>query len=77
MIGMFFAAMPESGKPKCRLLRYHIHKNDTVIFTGSDGLRYEKPADGKGKAKCIEGEIPFEIPEGWSWARLNNIVQLT
>lgn len=52
-------------------------KNDTVIFTGSDGLRYEKPADGKGKAKCIEGEIPFEIPEGWSWARLNNIVQLT
>ena len=52
-------------------------KNDTVIFAGSDGLRYEKPADGKGKAKCIEGEIPFEIPEGWSWARLNNIVQLT
>ena len=25
MIGMFFAAMPESGKPKCRLLRYRIH----------------------------------------------------
>ena len=24
MIGMFFAAMPESGKPKCRLLRYRI-----------------------------------------------------
>ena len=46
-------------------------KNDTVIFTGSDGLRYEKPADGKGEAKCIEGAIPFEIPEGWSWARLS------
>ena len=52
-------------------------KNDTVIFTGSDGLRYEKRADGKGETKCIEGEIPFEIPEGWSWSRLNNIVQLT
>ena len=52
-------------------------KGDTVIFAGSDGLRYEKPADGKGEAKCIEVEIPFEIPEGWSWARLNNIVQLT
>ena len=48
-------------------------KNDTVIFTGSDGLRYEKPADGKGKAKCIEVEIPFEIPEGWSWARLSTL----
>lgn len=51
-------------------------KNDTVIFTGSDGLRYEKPADGKGEAKCIEGEIPFEIPEGWSWCRLLTPVAL-
>ncbi len=51
-------------------------KNDTVVFTGSDGLRYEKPADGKGEAKCIEGEIPFEIPEGWSWCRLLTPVAL-
>ena len=31
---MFFAAMPESGKPKCRLLRYRIHGwegYDTVL----------------------------------------------
>ena len=49
-------------------------KGDTVIFAGSDGLRYEKPADGKGEAKCIEVEIPFEIPEGWSWARLGQLV---
>ena len=51
-------------------------KGDTVIFTGSDGLRYEKPADGKGEAKRIEVEIPFEIPEGWSWARLGSICSL-
>ena len=51
-------------------------KGDTVIFTGSDGLRYEKRADGKGEAKCIEGEIPFEIPEGWSWCRLLTPVAL-
>ena len=51
-------------------------KGDTVIFAGSDGLRYEKPADGKGEAKCIEVEIPFEIPEGWSWARLGSICSL-
>ena len=52
-------------------------KNDTVIFTGSDGLRYEKRADGKGEAKCIEKEIPFEVPEGWSWSRMERLIQLT
>ena len=51
-------------------------KNDTVIFTGSDGLHYEKRADGKGEAECIEGEIPFKIPEGWSWCRLLTPVSL-
>ena len=23
--------------------------------------------------KCIEDEIPFELPEGWSWARLGTV----
>ena len=50
-------------------------KVDTVIFTGSDGLRYEKPADGKGEPRCVEDEIPFELPEGWAWARFSNIVR--
>jgi type I restriction enzyme S subunit len=45
-------------------------KGDTVIFTGSDGQRYEKRSDGKGEAVCIEDEIPFEIPKTWAWARL-------
>ena len=48
-------------------------EGDTVIFTGSDGLRYEKPAGEKGETKCIEGEIPFEIPKGWGWARLKTL----
>ena len=52
-------------------------KGDTVIFTGSDGLRYEKPADGNGEAKCIEKEIPFELPERWSWSRMERLIQLT
>lgn len=25
--------------------------------------------------KCIEDEIPFEVPMGWEWCRLSNIVQ--
>ena len=64
-------AMVERGELKPKDV-----KGDTVIFTGSDGLRYEKRADGKDEAKCIEGEIPFEVPEGWSWCRLLTPVAL-
>ena len=46
-------------------------KNDTIIFVGEDNLHYEKFADGS--VKCIEDEIPFELPEGWEWCRLGNI----
>jgi len=34
-------------------------------------LHYEKFADGT--VKCIEDEIPFEVPEGWEWSRLKHI----
>ena len=44
-------------------------KNDTVIYYASDGLPYEKRADGKGEPVCIAEEVPFELPEGWAWAR--------
>ncbi len=46
-------------------------KNDSVIFVGEDNLHYEKFADGS--VKCIEDEIPFELPEGWAWARISTI----
>ena len=31
-------------------------------------MHYEKFQDGT--VKCIEDEIPFEVPEGWEWCRL-------
>ena len=34
-------------------------------------MHYEKLPDGS--VKCIEDEIPFELPEGWEWERLGNI----
>lgn len=49
-------------------------KNDSVIFVGEDSLHYEKFADGS--MKCIEDEIPFELPEGWCWARLKHICMM-
>ena len=36
-------------------------KNNTIIFVGEDNLHYEKFQDGS--VKCIEDEIPFELPE--------------
>ena len=46
-------------------------KNDSIIFKGEDNLHYEKFQDGT--IKCIEDEIPFEIPEGWAWCRLYSL----
>ena len=36
-----------------------------------NSLHYEKFADGS--VKYIEKEIPFDLPEGWAWARLKDI----
>ena len=48
-------------------------KNDSVIFVGEDNLHYEKFADGS--VKCIEDEIPFELPDGWAWSRLGAVAE--
>ena len=52
---------------------------ESIIFAGSDGRRYEKRVDARGRESepaCIEDEIPFEIPEGWEWARLTSVVPI-
>ena len=61
--------MVKDGKLKAKDI-----KNDTVIFKGEDNLHYEKFADGS--VKCIEEEIPFELPEGWEWCRLGVITEI-
>ena len=36
-----------------------------------DNLHYEQYADGT--VKCIEDEIPFDVPDNWEWCRLQTI----
>ena len=42
----------------------------SIIFSVHN-LHYEKFADGT--VKCIEDEIPYDLPEGWAWERLSNL----
>ena len=47
-------------------------KNPSVIFRGEDNSYYEK-FTLSGEVKCIDEEIPFEIPNGWEWCRLGDL----
>jgi Restriction endonuclease S subunits len=47
-------------------------KNETEIFRGDDGLHYEKFGDGTVK----EVEVPYEIPDSWTWSRFRNLMFL-
>lgn len=48
-------------------------KNASIIYRGEDNSYYEKKL-ATGEVKCIDEEIPFEIPQGWEWCRLRNII---
>ena len=49
-------------------------KNASIIYRGEDNSYYEKFI-ATGEVKCIDEEIPFEIPQGWEWERWGNISQ--
>ena len=46
-------------------------KNESIIYRGDDNSYYEKFL-ATGEVKCIDEEIPFEIPTTWEWVRLNS-----
>ena len=47
-------------------------KHESAIFR-RDNSHYEKL---DGVARCIDDELPFEIPENWCWCRLKSIVNV-
>ena len=49
-------------------------KNESIIYRGEDNSYYEKFL-ATGEVKCIDEEIPFEIPSSWEWERWGNISQ--
>ena len=51
-------------------------KNASIIYRGEDNSYYEKFL-ATGEVKCIDEEIPFEIPKGWEWERIGNIFNHT
>ena len=65
-------------KEKARLVKEGKIKKDkkeSIIYRGEDNSYYEKFADGK--VVCIDDKIPFEIPSGWEWCRLGNLVDFS
>ena len=47
-------------------------KNASIIYRGEDNSYYEKML-ATGEVKCIDEEIPFEIPVGWEWCRFSSL----
>lgn len=48
-------------------------KNASIIYRGEDNSYYEKIL-ATGEVKCIDEEVPFEIPQGWEWERFGNVM---
>lgn len=47
-------------------------KNDSYIYKSTDGKWLERKADGSEE----EIEVPFEIPESWSWCFIKNVCRI-
>lgn len=50
-------------------------KNPSRIFRGEDNSYYEE-FTATGEVRCIDDEIPFDLPDGWVWTRLASVITL-
>ncbi|MBQ3766516.1 MAG: restriction endonuclease subunit S, partial [Bacteroidales bacterium] len=54
--------------------RWGCHLDNVNVSGSVANSHYEKFPDGT--VKCIDEEIPFEIPQGWVWARIFHVFSL-
>ena len=47
-------------------------KNPSIIFRGEDNSYYEE-FTATGEVKCIDDEVPFDLPDGWTWAKIGDL----
>ena len=47
-------------------------KKESIIYRGDDNSHYEKIL-ATGEVKCIDDELPYSLPHGWTWCRLNEL----
>ena len=50
-------------------------KNASIIYRGEDNSYYEKIL-ATGEVKCIDEEIPFDVPNGWEWCRIASLADV-
>ncbi|MCL2816005.1 MAG: restriction endonuclease subunit S [Oscillospiraceae bacterium] len=48
------------------------NKDESVIFR-RDNSHYEKRGENE---RCIDDEIPFDVPDNWQWTRLGNVFHI-
>ena len=48
-------------------------KKESVIFRGEDNSYYEKIGT---EVRCIDNELPFDLPASWTFARLKHIGEI-
>ena len=51
-------------------------KTTSMIFRGEDNSYYEE-FTATGEVKCIDDEVPFDLPESWCWVRFGEITRFS
>ena len=49
-------------------------KKESFIYKGEDNNYYEQIGS---ETKCINDEIPFDIPDSWEWSKIRNLAFVT
>ena len=61
--------------PMLHIGQYHGYRSVPKKNAVYHNSYYEKFL-ATGEVKCIDEEIPFEIPKGWEWSKLSNVIEL-